>query len=153
MRPVGHTCGEPNEIELTAAHVLFYRSLSGLTRKEVDALFDHVCAGQPAALVTTAKVRVPGRSVPPRWGSIRFRLALRTYNPPPWGVRVVSLTKSRKIPTRKMLPLFFVTTAKDCAELEGAGLHSSHAYPVVHVDYEGRSHLSIRNPHNRLSTF
>ena len=35
--------------------------------------------------------------IPPPWGSIRFRLALRTYAP--WGVRVVSQTKSRKIPT------------------------------------------------------
>ena len=44
----------------------------------------------------------------PRWGSIRFRPAPRTYAP--WGciVRVVSQTKSRKIPTRKTLPLFFV---------------------------------------------
>ena len=54
----------------------------------------------------TNHVRVPSRSIPPPWGSIRFRLALRTYAP--WGVRVVSQAKSRKIPTRKILPLFFV---------------------------------------------
>ena len=52
-------------------------------------------------------VRVASRSISPPWGSIRFRLALRTYAPP--GVRVVSQTKSRKIPTRKILPLFFVS--------------------------------------------
>ena len=54
-------------------------------------------------------VRVAGRSISPRWRSIRFRLALRTYAP--WGciVRVVSQTKSRKIPTRKVLPLCFMT--------------------------------------------
>ena len=51
------------------------------------------------------------RSIPPPWGSIRFRLAPRTYAP--WGVRVVSQTKSRKIPTRNILPLFFVTTRFD----------------------------------------
>ena len=68
----------------------------GLTEEEVDALFDHVCAGQPAALLTTAK---------------------------------------------------------DCAELEAAGLHAAHAYPVVHVDYGNRSFLAIRNPHNRKSKF
>ena len=50
-------------------------------------------------------VCVASRSISPRWGSTRFRLALRTYAP--WGVRVVSQTKSRKIPTRKILPLFF----------------------------------------------
>ena len=49
------------------------------------------------------------RSISPRWGSIRYRLALRTYAP--WGVRVVPdrLTKSRKIPTRNILPLFLVS--------------------------------------------
>ena len=47
------------------------------------------------------------RSIPPPWGSIRFRLALRTYAP--WGVRVVSQTKSRKIPTRNILPLFLAS--------------------------------------------
>ena len=52
-----------------------------------------------------------GRSISPQWGAIRCRLALRTYDAPPWGVRVVSLTKSRKIPTRQILPLFFVRQA------------------------------------------
>ena len=28
---MGHTCGEPNESELTAAHGLFYRSFPGRT--------------------------------------------------------------------------------------------------------------------------
>ena len=54
-----------------------------------------------------AFVRVACRSISPPWRSIRFRLALRTYAP--WGVRVVSQTKSRKIPTRKRLPLFFAS--------------------------------------------
>ena len=56
------------------------------------------------------KVRAVSRSIPPRWRSIRFRLTLRTYAP--WGVRVVSLTKSKKIPTQKIFPLFFVIKAK-----------------------------------------
>jgi len=49
------------------------------------------------------------RSMSPPWRPIRFRVALRTYRYAPWGciVRVVSQTKSRKIPTRKMLPHFF----------------------------------------------
>ena len=55
------------------------------------------------------QVRVVGRSISPPWGSIRFRQAPRTYDAPPWGARVVSQTKSRKIPTRNILPLFSVT--------------------------------------------
>ena len=54
---------------------------------------------------TTSKVHVVSRSIPPLWGSIRFRLALHTYDAPPWGARVVldRLTKPREIPTRKTL--------------------------------------------------
>ena len=56
-------------------------------------------------------VRGTSRSIPPRWRTIRFRPALRTHAP--WGciVRVVSQTKSRKIPTRDVLPLFPVIRA------------------------------------------
>jgi len=46
----------------------------------------------------------------PDGGSIRFRLALRTYDAPPWGVRAASQTKSRRIPTRKILLLFLVNS-------------------------------------------
>ena len=62
----------------------------------------------PPVIFTLAEVRVLSRSTSPQWGSIRVRLALRTYAP--WGVRVVSLTnsKSKKTPTRKTSPLFFV---------------------------------------------
>ena len=58
--------------------------------------------------VFTRGVRLVSRSISPQWGSIRFRLALRTYAP--WGciVRVGSLTKSGKIPTQKILPLLCV---------------------------------------------
>ena len=42
------------------------------------------------------KVRVVSRPISPRRESIRFRRAPRTYAS--WGVRVASLTKSRKIP-------------------------------------------------------
>ena len=66
----------------------------------------------PAELVVkrshdTNKVRVPSRSIPPPWGSIRFRLAPRTYAPCGPSVRVVSQTKSRKIPTRKTITALF----------------------------------------------
>ena len=43
-----------------------------------------------------AVARVSSRPISPRWGSIRFRQALRTYAPCGPSVRVVSLTKSRK---------------------------------------------------------
>jgi len=52
-------------------------------------------------------VIVASRLISPPWRSIRFRLALRTYAP--WGARVVSQAKSRKIPTRNILPLFSVS--------------------------------------------
>ena len=58
-----------------------------------------------AALQADARTRCkPFNSI--QWGSIRFRLAPRTYAPRGCIVRVASLTKSRQIPTRKMLPLF-----------------------------------------------
>ena len=38
--------------------------------------------------------------------SVRFHLAHHTYDAPPWGVREAGPTKSRKRPTRKILPLF-----------------------------------------------
>ena len=49
-------------------------------------------------------------SILPPWGSIRFRLAPRTYDAPPCGpsVLVLSQAKSRKLPTRKILPRSFV---------------------------------------------
>ena len=74
----------------------------------------------PASTMFRIWVRAASRSIPPPWWSIRFRLAPRTYDAPPWGciVRVVSQTKSRKIPTRRMLPPFFVT--KDVFLYEGS---------------------------------
>ena len=54
-------------------------------------------------------VHVVSRSITPPWGSMRFRLALRTYAPCGPSVRVVSQTKSRKRPTRNILPLFFAS--------------------------------------------
>ena len=86
-----NTCGEPNEIELTI------RVLTGDFTPPFPGLLRQARA---------AAVRLTSRSISPPWGSIRFRLAPRTYDAPPWGVRVVSQTKSRKIPTRNILPLF-----------------------------------------------
>ena len=40
---------------------------------------------------SSVSVRAPSRSISPRWRSIRFRLACRTYDAPPCGVRVVTL--------------------------------------------------------------
>ena len=62
----------------------------------------------PMTIQAILKVRVTSRSIPPRWGSIRVRLAHRAYDAPPWVVRVASLiiTESRKIPTRRTLCSF-----------------------------------------------
>ena len=92
---VHRTCGEPDEIKKNT-HPKYF---TALFREQADGTHE---------VVTT--VRVPSRSIPPPWGSIRFRLAPRTYDAPPCGpsVRVASLTKSRKIPTRNVLPVFCV---------------------------------------------
>ena len=45
----------------------------------------------------------------PHGGQSRFRLAPRTYAPCGPSVRVDGLTKSRKTPTRNVLPLLFLT--------------------------------------------
>ena len=60
----------------------------------------------------SSRVRAVSRTMPPRLGSIRFRSPLRAYDAPPWGVRVVPdrLTKSRKTPTRKILPRSFLAS-------------------------------------------
>jgi len=44
------------------------------------------------------KARLPSRATSPRWRSIRVRVAPHTCWGPTWGARVVSLTKSRRIP-------------------------------------------------------
>ena len=83
------------------------------TKKKTFLAFDsYACRGQgPGASPFGADcaaggVRVASRSIPPQCGPVRFSLALRTYAP--WGVHVVSLTKSRKIPARNILLLLFV---------------------------------------------
>ena len=52
--------------------------------------------------VAVRRVRALSSTTPPRWGSVRVRLALRTYDAPPWGciVRVVPdrQTKQEKYP-------------------------------------------------------
>ena len=101
------TCGEPDKIKentnpknITA----FFRTV----RRFPDFDVPTCPASSPAA--ECAKVRVVSRTIPPRRRTIRFtlRLALHTYDAPPWGARVVPdrLTKSRETPTRTMLPLF-----------------------------------------------
>ena len=79
--------------------------------------------------------RAVQRSTPPQWRSIRFRWAPRTYDAPPWGciVRVVSLTKSRKAPTRK-----------DYRRLPRAGL------PADVLGQGGRHHRERRRVRRRV---
>ena len=66
-------------------------------------------------------VRVASRSVSPPWGSIRFRLALRTHAPCGPSVRVVSQTKSRKIPTRNMFTALARAQVQTSAACSAAG--------------------------------
>ena len=66
--------------------------------------------GARSALSSPVRLRVVRRSTLPQRESVRFRPLVCTYAAPPRGpaVRADGLTKSRKIPTRKILPLFFV---------------------------------------------
>jgi len=94
VRPMGRTCGEPDEIKKNTHP----KNFTALFREQVMCLVN----------LAFAAVRVTSSSNSHRWGPIRFRLALRTYAP--WGciVRVVPdrLTKSRQLPTRELLPRF-----------------------------------------------
>ena len=96
VRPMGRTCGEPDEIELTAMGVKLNGPAAGPTP-----------GGGRASVATRATSARHGstaspcnRSISPQWRPIRFRLALCTSTP--WGciVRVVPdrLTKPRKHP-------------------------------------------------------
>ena len=75
------------------------------------AAFVHVFPGrgtlQFPKFAYETRCPVVSRSISPRWCSIRIRLAPRTYAPCGPSARVVSQTKSRKIPTctRDTLPL------------------------------------------------
>ena len=87
-----------------------------------------------------SKVRAVGRSIPPPWGSVRFRPPTCTYAPRGCIVRVVERAKSRKIPTRKLLPLLSFLWAghvvKFCA---GAVVHrADEARPAVLPPVPGR---------------
>ena len=90
------TRGEPNEIELAAAHRLFYRSLAGTSSRT---------AGVPGTRPGPFNIAPMGPNGP-QWGSIRSRPLICTYTP--WGVRVAELAKPRKTPARKHLPLHVV---------------------------------------------
>ena len=98
LRPMGRTSGSNKPSAL--------KKLTNACRSPRRVLYR---AGTSRASRAWTRVRAASRSLSPPRGSIRFRLALRTYDAPPWGVRVVSHTKSRKIPTRNILPLFFAS--------------------------------------------
>ena len=125
---MGHTCGEPTELELTATRGLLYRSFSSsynairTSHNPVSPAFLDACDRLGVVVMDEAfdcweqgKNRQDynlyasrAGQLHPQWGSIRFRLAPRTYDAPPCGpsVRVVPdrLTKSRQTPTLNMSP-------------------------------------------------
>ena len=80
------------------------------------------------------------RSIPPPWRSIRFRLALRTYAP--WGVRVVSQTKSRKIPGRNILPLFLVIPPASPCTCDTASTHIYDTCTDTHTKTRAHAHTA-----------
>ena len=126
------TCGEPDKIK------------KNTHPKYITLFFEQVlwhragrCGPEPD------RVRVPSRSIAPPWRSIRFRLALRTYAP--WGVRVVSQAKSRKIPTRNILPLFLLSRDDIYAGFDS----SIHNMSIAAVRPQGRSIPPCRPSHGR----
>ena len=80
VRPVGRTCGEPDEIELAAMGVELNGSRTRCTTSGSPST--------PTSPTTSpaCTVRGVGRSIPPRWRSIRARPHTCTYAP--WGVCV-----------------------------------------------------------------
>ena len=109
-------CASSQLLELHSPLLELHGLLLGL-RFKVDPGLGFTCApwsvaGSPSQVPGAQHgghggVRAAGRSTPPPWWSIRFRLALRTYAPCGPSAREVSQTKSRKIPTRNISPLFF----------------------------------------------
>ena len=109
-----NTCGGPNEIDLSSrlladcvtalsqATVHAYPSILTLYTMYALQATVHVCDLYPSILAYAAKAtgtpRQPYNSTA-NGGPIQFRLAPRTNDAPPWGVRVVSLPNSREIPT------------------------------------------------------
>ena len=93
----GVRAGGANEAELTALGLL-YRSLSRY----------HGAVHREVAEAVIKSVYVPWAvQFHPQWGSIRLRPITPTCAPP--GVRVGVLAKSRNLPTRNVLPHFFVS--------------------------------------------
>jgi len=84
--------------QLSATEITYIMEMFEMEEREFLTLNEFsVMATMAKKLV---KVRGASRSIPPPWRSIRFRLAPRTYALR--GVRVVSQTKSSKIPTRNI---------------------------------------------------
>ena len=137
---MGHTCGEPNEIELTAAHRLFYRSFSRAREEAAEAVLgrgagagpkhddddgddddgDDVDFNQhghvfinPHHLDHIHHDELQPVRVPSR--SIPLQRGPIRFRPPihtyaPWSVRVDELAQSGETPTRKPSPLFFAAS-------------------------------------------
>ena len=115
VRPMGvhRTCGEPDEIELTAmgvelngSQVAAWHGGAGHVQRERD-----VHPRRERCRPRPRDVSPVSRQTPPQWGSTRFRPLICTYAPCGPSVRVDEPAKSRKIPTRKVLRLFLVSRA------------------------------------------
>ena len=112
--------------------------------------------------------RAPSRSTPPPWGSIRLRLALRTYDAPPWGVRVVSQTACRSQEKYHPEKYYFSSLRAGGAEAgqapadvrlggDGVGQARHHKPPQVriHGPFDstpmGVNSISFGSPHARCT--
>ena len=77
------------EIELTAA--VYVKEIELTAAQEIlnAWLFQAVFQNKPFAFFGIIGVRAASRSISNRWGSIRFRLAPRTYDAPSCGPQYV----------------------------------------------------------------
>ena len=114
-RPSGH--GAPRS-----------RGLLGLEDLEVQREdLEHIEYLGTGYFGSVHKVRVVSRLVSPKWGPVRFRLAPRTYDAPPWGVRVVNPTKSRNIHPKNIPAPFFPVARSGPRPSLGGGPRSRRA--------------------------
>ena len=118
---MGHTRGEPNEFWLAAAYGLLlpplYPNEFGLTAAHglfLPPLFpgQRIEYADPGVQLddthdTRGKVSLASSEAfnsTPMGGTFRFRFRLAPRTHVPWGAFVASLTKSRGVPTRNVLP-------------------------------------------------
>ena len=99
-------------------------------------------------------VRIVNPSILAGWGSIRFSPLICTYAP--WGARADEQTKSRKIPTRKILPFLLVPSGSAGGRSSARRALGCTCNPqrarVCHKGVMAGNSISFGSPHARCAT-